>query len=295
MSSVRPLRIAVTADLHYGTRHASGNRATEQLAGFLESQRPDVILLAGDVGAGEDFERALALFDRIDCVKAVVPGNHDIWVKSFDTRGDSRVVYEEYLPRVSREHGFHYLDHGPLELPASGVALVGSINWYDYTWDHELLKLAAADWEDRLRTKRFSRGTHNDSNFVKWDWNDLTFTSHVFDRLASHLEHALERQPHALVVTHHPPIRGLLYDTPEPPPLDGLLWRAFSGNTRVEELLLRYSDRIPAVWCGHTHSARYCRHGTMHGYNIGGDYQFKRLQMYDWPAGTVTEIDFLGE
>lgn len=294
MSSARPLRIAVTADLHYGTRHSTGNRATEQIADYLTANRPDVILLGGDVGAGEDFERCLALFDRIDCIKAVVPGNHDIWVRSFDTRGDSRAVYEEYLPKVSREHGFHFLDDAPLELPDSNLAIVGSINWYDYSWDHEQLKLAAEDWKDRLQTKRFTRGVHNDANFVKWHWDDVGFTTHVFDRLRSQLDSALAQYAHAMVITHHPPIRGLLYPAPEPPSLDGLLWRAFSGNTRVEQLLTEHAERIPAVWCGHTHSARQTKIGSMRGFNIGGDYQFKRLQLFDWPSGNVTETDFLG-
>ncbi|WP_020468431.1 metallophosphoesterase family protein [Zavarzinella formosa] len=295
MRSVRPLRFAVAADLHYGTRHTTGNRATEHIAEYLRANPPDVILLAGDVGAGEDFERCLALFDGIDCLKAVVPGNHDIWVRSSDPRGDSRRVYEEYLPRVSREHGFHFLDHGPLELPDSDVAVVGSINWYDYTWDHELLKQTAPDWEDRLKNKHFSRGVHNDLNFVKWDWDDLTFTTHVFETLTRHLESALAKYSKTLVVTHHPPLKGLLYPAPEPPPLDALLWRAFSGNTRVEELLLRHADHIPAVWCGHTHWARQSQSGTMRGFNIGGDYHFKRLHLFDWPSGEVTELDFVGE
>lgn len=295
MPPARPLRIAVAADLHYGTRHPTGNRATEQIAARLRDDRPDVILLGGDIGAGEDFERCLALFDGIDCVKALVPGNHDIWVRSADPRGDSRAVFEDYLPRVSREHGFHFLDHGPLELPAADLAVVGTMNWYDYTWDIDLLKQAAPDWEDRLREKRFTRGMHNDANFVKWNWNDVSFTTFVYENLKTYLAAALTKFSHAMVLAHHPPLRGLLYPAREPPPLDALLWRAFSGNTRVEELLTTHAARIPAVWCGHTHTARQCQVGPMRGFNVGGDYHFKRLHVFEWPTGIVTETDFLGE
>jgi 3',5'-cyclic AMP phosphodiesterase CpdA len=293
--SPKPLRIAVTADLHYGTRHPSGNQATQDLADRLADEPPDLLILAGDIGAGEDFERCLALFDKIDCRKAAVPGNHDIWVRSFDNRGDSLEVYDSYLPNVCRAHGFTYLDREPLILPKSDVAVVGTINWYDYTWDNELLRQAAPeDWEERLRTKRFTRGMHNDANFVRWPLDDLSFTDRILQKLTIDLDAALAQVSNAIVVAHHPPLRGLLYPAKEPPPLDALLWRAFSGNARVEELLTARAERIPLVFCGHTHSARECRVGRMHGYNVGSDYPFKRLLWVDWPSGKVTAEEFHG-
>jgi len=72
------------------------------------------------------------------------------------------------------------------------------------------------------------------------------------------------------------------------------LWRAFSGNTRVEELLTARSAHIPLVFCGHTHAARECRVGPLRGFNVGGDYPFKRLLWVDWPSGTVTPEEFHG-
>ena len=30
----------------------------------------------------------------------------------------------------------------------------------------------------------------------------------------------------------------------------------------------------------------------MRGYNVGGDYHFKRLLRLSWPAGTVTATEF---
>jgi predicted phosphohydrolase len=295
MSPPKPLRIAVTADLHYGTRHTSGNRATLDLAARLADDPPDILILAGDIGAGDDFDRCLALFAKIPSQKAAVPGNHDIWVRSDDSRGDSLDVYERHLPAVCRANGFAYLDQGPLILPQSDVAIVGTMNWYDYTWDNDLLRRAAPDdWAERLRTKRFTRGMHNDVNFVRWSFDDESFTDRVVERLKSDLMSALDRVGNAIVVAHHPPLRELLYPAREPPPLDALLWRAFSGNTRVEELLTVRSDRIPMVFCGHTHAARECRIGRMRGYNVGSDYPFKRLLWVDWPSGVVTAEEFHG-
>src|SRR5579871_2119845 len=156
------LHIAVTADLHWGT-HRRGDEATRLLLAFLRQDPPDLLVLAGDVGAGKRFEACLSLFDDLSCRKALVPGNHDIWVEADDERGDSLQVYREYLPARCSAHGIHYLDQGPLLLPDAGLALVGSINWYDYSWSVDVLRTQLPDWEDRLRSKRFSRGRHNDA------------------------------------------------------------------------------------------------------------------------------------
>jgi predicted phosphohydrolase len=288
----QPLRIAVTADLHWGTRHPAGNNATRDLAADLYHDPPDLFLLAGDVGAGDDFAGCLRLFDKLPCRKALVPGNHDVWVRPDDPRGDSLVVYREYLPRVAAESGFHYLDAEPLVLPDAGVAVVGSMNWYDYTWAIDRLPAAAADWQDRLRTKRFSRGRHNDANFVRWDFDDERFTRQAVGVLRSQLRETLAVVPAAILVTHHPPFRGLNYPKEDPPDLDSLLWEAFSGNTEVEGLLAEFGDRVPLAFCGHTHFAREGTLGPTRGFNVGGDYHFKRLLRVEWPAGTVTATEY---
>jgi 3',5'-cyclic AMP phosphodiesterase CpdA len=293
MTPPKPLRIAVTADLHYGTRHTAGNRATHDLAARLAESPPDLLIIAGDVGAADDFDRCLELFHRLRCAKAIVPGNHDIWVRTDDPRGDSLDVYERHLPAVCRAHGFAYLDQQPLHFAESDLGVVGSMNWYDYTWDNDLLRAAAPDdWEERLRTKRFVKGMHNDANFVRWPLDDITFTDRVVGRLTEDLDAALARVGRVIVVVHHPPLRGLLYPAKEPPLLDALLWRAFSGNTRLEEVLLARARRIPFVFCGHTHAARECEVGGMRGFNVGGDYPFKRLLWLDWPAGEVRAEEF---
>jgi predicted phosphohydrolase len=287
------LRIAVTADLHFGTRHAAGHQANLDLAARLAADPPDLLILAGDIGAGDDFDRGLALFDRLTCRKAAVPGNHDIWVRSDDERGDSLAVYDRHLPALCQAHGFTYLDHEPLVWPEADLAVVGSMNWYDYSWDNDRLRAAAPlDWKERLRTKRFTRGTHNDVNYVRWTLNDEAFTVRVVGKLIGQLDAALDRVGKAIVVTHHPPLQGLLYPAEEPLSLDALLWRAFSGNARTEAVLMARARQIPLVFCGHTHAARECEVDGMRGFNVGGDYHFKRLLWVDWPAGEVRAEEF---
>src|SRR5262249_20399187 len=118
------LRIAVPADLPWGHRRL-GDEATRLLVEFLHAAPPDVLLLGGDVGVVQHFGGCLALFAGLPSHKALVPGNHDIWTEDGDPRGDSLQVYRQHLPAVCAEHGFHYLDQGPLILPDAGLAIAG--------------------------------------------------------------------------------------------------------------------------------------------------------------------------
>jgi 3',5'-cyclic AMP phosphodiesterase CpdA len=286
------VRIAVTADLHWGINEA-GDAATRLLVAELTANPPDLVLIAGDIGAGDEFEPALALFDGLACRKALVPGNHDIWVTDDDRRGDSLTVYREHLPRLSAAHGFHYLDHGPLALRDGNVAVAGTINWYDYSWA-EPAALAAAfpDWQDRLLTKRFTRGRHNDARFVRWPLDDTAFTVAAVQSFARQLSTAMDLAAKVIVVAHHPPFRALNFPRNGPPTPDGILWDAFAGNQAMEELLAHQADRIPFAFCGHTHRERSGTLGQIRGFNVGSDYPFKRLLLVDWPAGEVTERTF---
>jgi predicted phosphohydrolase len=282
------LRLVFTADLHWGIRPA-GDQATRQLIEDLTAEPPDVLVLAGDVGAGADFDRCLALFDNLNCIKALVPGNHDIWVEENDARGDSLQVYQEHLPKRCTEHGFHYLDQAPLIFPEAGLALAGSINWYDYSWSLEKLKRKLTDWEDRLRNKRFSRGRHNDARFVRWPLDDPGFTRLVVETLERHLRECLDQVGQTIVVTHHPAFYGLSFSRILPPlTVDALIWDALAGNSAMDSLLTQFAKQIPFVFSGHTHRARENRLQSIRGYNIGGDYHFKRMVIVDWPAGEVT-------
>jgi predicted phosphohydrolase len=293
------MHLAFTADLHWGT-HRDGDAATRVLAAFLRDAPPDVLVLAGDMGTDEYFGDCLALFADLPCRKALVPGNHDLWVRDSDERGDSLRLYREHLPQVATAHGFHYLDHGPLFLPETNLALAGSVNWYDYSWSLDALRQQFPGEEHRLGSKRFTRGRHNDANFIRWPLDDVGFTREVVAALKQHLTEAGARARHVIVVTHHPPFQWLSFARPAAvgqvanptPSLDGLLWQAFAGNRALEELLERHADIVPFAFCGHTHQARQNEHNGIRGYNVGGNYHHKRLLLLDWPAGTVTAHGF---
>src|SRR5437868_2162734 len=145
METDAAMRIAITADLHWGHSRL-GDVATRGLVRFLQSQPPDLLVLGGDQGTEDHFSECLEVFSALPCAKALVPGNHDIWVAEHDARGDSLHLYQHHLPGLCAAHGFHYLDHGPLLLPDADLAIAGSINWYDYSWSLERLQREVPDW-----------------------------------------------------------------------------------------------------------------------------------------------------
>jgi predicted phosphohydrolase len=284
--------IAVTADLHWG-HHRRGDEANELLVDFLRGHAPDLLIIAGDIGTADNFAAGLEQFDGIAARKVIVAGNHDIWVQPDDRRGDSLAVYERHLGEVAAAHGFHYLDAAPLVLPEHDLAVVGTINWYDYSWSlDQLRELFPAD-EWRLSAKRFTQGQHNDARFVRWEFDDRTFTARCARTLESHLNAALSRSSRTIVVTHHPPVPELSFpESHGPVGVDRLLWRALMGNRSVEELLRGHGNRIPLVFCGHTHRAREATLVGGRGFNVGGDYHFKRLLWFDSPDASPEVHEF---
>ncbi len=144
------------------------------------------------------------------------------------------------------------------------------------------------DWEWHLHNKAFTRGRHNDGRFIRWATDDVGFTQGVVASFKRQLEEALAQIRDVIVLTHHPALHDLAFPREGPPHgLDPLLWDAFSGNTAIEEVLQQHADRIPFIFSGHTHRDRECRLGRAVGLNVGGDYHFKRMLVFDWPGGNV--------
>src|SRR5262249_9000659 len=158
----------------------------------------------------------------------------------------------------------------------------------------EHLRKREPDWEEKLRRKQFSRGRHNDGKFIRWQHTDGSFTEHVVACLERQLASGWRHADKAIVVTHHPAFYGLNFprDDEETLSTDALLWDAFSGNQALENVLENEARRIPLIFSGHTHRQRENSLNESRGYNIGGDYHFKRLPMVEWPSCSVTAHTF---
>lgn len=300
---MRTPRIAITADLHWGIPRCQAPNLS--LIKDLQLNPPDLLILAGDQGADTHYGECLDQFKNLGCPVAVVPGNHDIWVREEDTRGNSLDVYETHLPRETTQRGFHLLDQGPLLLPQFDLAIVGSMNWYDYSWAASELDARFPKEKWRLEKMCFSRGKHNDQKFVRWPegTDNISFTRMLSQRLKDHLEVAKTRAGQVVLVTHHPALPELGFPpsgrqdptlNPEDlPSMDHLLWEAFSGNLMVEKLVRANADHLSLVVSGHTHRWRSGQLGNARLVNVGSDYPVKNLIRLEGLGGSM-EVEQFG-
>lgn len=281
------MRLAVASDLHWGLDPA-GDRATRDLVRYVEELAPDVFAIAGDVGEGEHFSRCLDLFQDLTCLKLVVPGNHDLWTR--DPVVSSLERYEEMLPAAAAAAGFHYLDRLPVVSTGESLAIVGSINWYDYSFADPVVEGEHPEAPAMYRAKRFPNGQHNDGRFVRLGMSDVEFTEQVVTRFAEQLAALPATVSRVITIQHHPPVRELFYPTPLINTYQRF-WLAYTGNRRMQEAVLADS-RVQTVICGHTHAACTAKVEGKRCINIGGDYEFKRLLLLDTETGTEQWWDF---
>jgi 3',5'-cyclic AMP phosphodiesterase CpdA len=274
------MRLAVTADLHWGHTRP-GDAATRALVRQVEELAPDVFAIAGDVGEDRRWDECLLLFSDLQCPRLVVPGNHDLWTRS--ASGSSLALYERDLPARSRERGFHYLDADPWVSPDGREAVVGNINWYDYSFADPALEAEIPNVALMYAAKLFPLGRHNDGRFVRLGMSDDAFTARVTARFSAHLGSLPETVGNVVALQHHPPIRELFYPGP-PRTRDGRVWLAYTGNRRMQAAVLG-DPRIRTILCGHTHAFVAADVGERKCRNIGGDYDFKRLLLLDTQTG----------
>jgi predicted phosphohydrolase len=285
-----PMRLAVTADLHWG-HSAAGDAATQALARQVRELAPDCFAIAGDVGTGIHWEACLEQFGGLQCPRLVTPGNHDLWTEA--PTPASMHLWERELAERAEQVGFHYLDRRPFTLAGSSEAVVGSINWYDYSLVDGDLEREHPGAREMFTLKRFPRGRHNDGVYVRLGTSDADFTTMVVARFEEQLATLPEAVDRVIVVQHHPPLRALASARP-PTTLAGRWWMAFAGNARMERAVLA-DPRTRIVLCGHTHcgvaaevKGRLCR-------NLGGDYHWKRLLLLDSVSGQEQWWEFVPE
>jgi predicted phosphohydrolase len=282
------MRIAITADLHFGLRPA-GDEATRRLAGKVGELAPDVFVIAGDVGEGEEFSRCLELFSYLACARLVLPGNHDLWVR-LPTSSASLHLYERRLPKIASDHGFQYLDLEPFVPPGSRQAVVGSMNWYDYSFADPELGREFPGIQAMYRRKLFPSGWHNDGRFVRLGISDEEFTGRLVQRFQAQLDSLPPEVERVIAIQHHPPVRELFYPS-ELTTVDQRFWLAYTGNRRMQAAVLE-AARISTVVCGHTHAACEATVAGKRCLNVGGDYDWKRLLLLDTRTGAEQSWEF---
>jgi 3',5'-cyclic AMP phosphodiesterase CpdA len=237
-------RIVVTSDLHLGITSAAQIRSMVDRIG---AEQPALTVLAGDIGEPlHEFVACLDLFRGLPGEVAVLAGNHDVWTT--DGRNRSQDLFERLLPQAARDAGMLWLEADVWQ--RDGVAVAGSMAWYDYTAADPTLPPHPEEYWVELK-QRF----HPDARFIDWHWSDRELAARLGDGLIGRVAR-LEADPAVrsiAVVTHVPLFDQQMLRKPH-----DIRWgttNAYFGNLTLGQRL-RNVAKLRYVVSGHTHVGR---------------------------------------
>jgi len=210
------VRIGICSDIHVH-RHDQADDI-QDLVEHINASELDVLLCAGDLSHHPDEVRGFLQAISLECPRAWVPGNHDVW--GIDAASPSNTAdhrYRTVFPALSRETGWHYLPDAPLLIPGGETTVVGTLGWFTGPGYSEWFDASASDADEMLAA-----------------------------RFAQELEQSIltSGAEQLIVVTHHVPHPDCL-------PEGGK--RQAKHSTLLAEVIARYADRIALVVHGHKH------------------------------------------
>src|SRR5258708_649 len=170
------MRIAITSDLHLGITE---NSTIRKLVRTIAAAEPALTVLAGDVGEGlPNFVKCLKLFRQLPGDVAVLAGNHDVWSGENHSSQD---LLERYLPDAVQAEEMIWLEKNVWV--RDGVAVAGSLAWYDYS---------AADPSLPSYRPGFFAGLKShynmDAEYIDWAWSDREVATRLGNALCERLE-----------------------------------------------------------------------------------------------------------
>lgn len=305
------MRLLVTADLHYN--HRVSRPVADELIDRMNADavEGDAVLLVGDTAAGDgdELEQCLARF-RPGGPRLLVAGNHELWTLGTD----SHKLFTDDLPRRARAAGWHWLEGDPVVLPRSGgagVAVAGTVGWYDYQFALPQLGIPRRFYEHKISpaaADRSARYAHlldrtddispagrevvarwNDGRYVRLGRPDEQFLAERLAGLDRDLAVLDARADVRSVVVgvHHVPFAELMPPKPPPDVISGRAFAgAFLGSPAIGDLLLRH-PKVTRVFCGHSHLPGEAVVGHVSAVNIGSGYRWKTYYAVDLRTGKM--------
>lgn len=260
------VRIAWVTDVHLDWLDEG---QTEAFFAAIEADRPDAVLVGGDIGLGDDVAARLqAMAERLRRPVHFVLGNHDYYFASVAG------VRAEVTALSDRSQFLRYLPSSGVVRLSDDVAVVGHDGWADgragkgaaspvIMNDHLLIR----DFEDVLASKGPVRGLQPDEVLARYadtQASRFALMARLADEAAGHLRavvrEALDRARHVVVLMHFPPFveacwyGGTISDGDWLPHL-----ACTSAGEVLRAAMVARPDRTMTVLCGHTHGGGVVR------------------------------------
>lgn len=271
------MRIAFTSDIHIDLNPPE---TLDALANHIYSQRPDVVIIAGDIATGATtwLRTLLALKPTAPHV-IVLAGNHDVWTTpEAQKKGiDAWTWLDKLLPALCTEAGVHFLDNAPITLGNIGFA--GTLGWYDLSLREHTLDVPM----EAYRKGEWGGMKWMDHLYAYWpDEEGAPLPCEVVSerlraRFAAQLQALTSRR--VVVATHMLAFPGQVFSKQHPG------WRfvnAFMGSLKLGELI-RADPRVVLSIAGHTHLPSDQRMGHVRA--VVSPLGYRR----EWRASNVTD------
>lgn len=242
------VNLAFTSDLHLPITPSD---VIVELAGDIAAFAPDVVAVLGDIGESlTNIEQCLRLLKGIlTCPVVVVAGNHDLWLPPWALHcGDSRTRWLEDLPHAVA--AADCLWHEAQAFIKNGIAMAGTIAWYDYSAVDPSIKESAATLAAHKRYYNI------DALRIDWPYSDPEFAALVSRPFLETLDR-LEADPavrQTVVVTHVPLLECQMCRKEND--REWSFSNAYFGNLTLGEQVIQ-RKKVTHIVSGHTHVGRH--------------------------------------
>jgi Icc-related predicted phosphoesterase len=293
------MKILFTADLHL--LRATQERTLLKVREWITRHRPDAFVVAGDLAsaqqAGDTLQSLRACFSEGPI--AVCLGNHDFWMLDHSRKEVASLsgVIDRYWAPAAKSFDIVLLDVENLQL--QDVAIVGGYGHYDLGFAFPGLAYDGIP----ITEDDYLRGTPSASSVLRWrDFQFMPTEQRLQEIAREQVEGVRQRllaagNTRTIVVLHTPPFEELLGVPPSsnrPPnatPSVYAFFRAYLGNRSMGHLL-KASNNLVAVACGHTHrTAGPINLGSAIGINIGSDYGAPKAALFSCDSNRFERLD----
>jgi Icc-related predicted phosphoesterase len=278
--NIYTVKILVTADTHL--LKATERKTLELLRQWVVDQRPDCLVVAGDLSSAAHAEHTMEQFRTSFPSGPIVVclGNHDFWLHDVvrsQFRSLEQVIEHFWIPAAKR-YDVTLLDVQNWE--SNDLTIVGGYGHYDLGFAVPGLAYDGVQVTDQ----DYSAGYPRVGTALRWRDNQFMPALDIQALAAKQVNDLRQRlgaakDSRVLAVLHTAPFEGLLGIVkladlrPHDPPSEYAFFRAYLGNHAMGDLLLEFRQKLVGVVCGHTHRmAGPLDVGGVTGINIGSDY-----------------------
>ncbi|WP_137597882.1 metallophosphoesterase [Paucilactobacillus kaifaensis] len=223
------IKVAMSSDNHFDINHIDIAEMMQQQAKFLEDNKIDYYLIAGDLF--NDFQQSLNYVEQLDQLingkVRFIAGNHDML----------RNVSYEALESTRQTN---YLHDQSEDVKGTKWRLIGNNGWYDYSLSKQ-----------QATTQQFAswKNAYWVDQTIKQPVSDIERMKIVLHQVEAQLKRAQDDQKKVLFMTHFVPKKDFIIDSP-----DNRMWNmsnAMMGSYKMGELLEKY--HVNHVLFGHLH------------------------------------------